>query len=36
LERGRIGSASQGYEGLVLKASSVGGADSATGYFYYA
>jgi putative membrane protein len=36
LERGRIGSASQGYEGLILKASSVGGADSATGYFYYA
>ncbi|MCH4159931.1 MAG: TIGR03943 family protein [Bifidobacterium sp.] len=36
LERGRIGSASQHYEGLVLKATSVSTTDSATGYFYYA
>jgi uncharacterized membrane protein YcgQ (UPF0703/DUF1980 family) len=35
LERGHIGSSAQGYEGLILKASSLSTADSATGYFYY-
>jgi putative membrane protein len=35
LERGRIGTASHGYQGLVLKASSIDSASSATGYFYY-
>jgi putative membrane protein len=35
LERGRIGSSAQGYEGLILNASSMSTADSATGYFYY-